>query len=152
MQNVKLCMCVYNRHPCVLCSNHFCFPTLYLFTTSFHLHVMNMLIEHISRLLASYIGMHNCHSTLYYCDIYQGLSNGGYKSTVIATSPANKKKNRFANICVCELLHNHYLYFNRVDFQTCADDDNRIVLKPIDQYESDYVNASYVDVSMQPPG
>ena len=33
---------------------------------------------------------------------------------------------------------------------TCADDDNRIVLKPIDQHESDYVNASYVDVSTHP--
>ena len=27
------------------------------------------------------------------------------------------------------------------------DDDNRVVLKPLDKYESDYVNASYVDVS-----
>ena len=34
---------------------------------------------------------------------------------------------------------------------TCADDDNRIVLQPIDHYESDYVNASYVDVSTHPP-
>ena len=33
---------------------------------------------------------------------------------------------------------------------TCADDDNRIVLQPIDQHESDYVNASYVDVSTHP--
>ena len=28
-----------------------------------------------------------------------------------------------------------------------VDDDNRVVLKPLDEYESDYVNASYVDVS-----
>ena len=34
--------------------------------------------------------------------------------------------------------------------QTCADDDNRVVLKPVDQYETDYVNASYIDVSTQP--
>ena len=30
---------------------------------------------------------------------------------------------------------------------SCVDDDNRVVLKPVNQYDSDYVNASYVDVS-----
>ena len=34
-----------------------------------------------------------------------------------------------------------------VTFQNCTDDDNRVVLKTVDQYKSDYVNASYVDVS-----
>ena len=28
------------------------------------------------------------------------------------------------------------------------DDDDRVVLKPLAQYDSDYVNASYVDVSL----
>ena len=28
-----------------------------------------------------------------------------------------------------------------------ADDDNRVILAPIDEYDSDYVNASYIDVS-----
>ena len=30
----------------------------------------------------------------------------------------------------------------------CVDDDNRVVLRPTDQYQSDYVNASYIDVSI----
>ena len=32
-------------------------------------------------------------------------------------------------------------------FIILIDDDNRVVLKPLDEYESDYINASYVDVS-----
>ena len=85
----------------------------------------------------------------------QGLPTGGNKSISIATSPDNKWKNRFANIHVCKSLNQYiatgiFLIVKFVLCYICIDDDNRVVLKPLDKYESDYVNASYVDVSTKP--
>ena len=84
----------------------------------------------------------------------QGLPTGGKKSISIATSPNNKLKNRFANICVCKSLYQYIIVTDilavKLVSATCIDDDDRVVLKPLDKYESDYVNASYVDVSTQP--
>ncbi|CAI8054765.1 Receptor-type tyrosine-protein phosphatase S, partial [Geodia barretti] len=56
---------------------------------------------------------------------YEGLPTYADKPVTVATTPDNKLKNRFANICVY--------------------DDNRVVLNPLAKYDSDYVNASYVD-------
>ena len=67
----------------------------------------------------------------------------------------NRKKNRFANISACKLLaislftallmetmNSPGTYFS---FNT--DDDNRVILNKLEEGDSDYINASYVDVS-----
>ena len=65
----------------------------------------------------------------------------------IARSPENKKKNRFANIPVCEFVSCLHLHFNKSWFIT--DDDNRVILEPMEDLTNEYINASYVDVSPQ---
>ena len=88
--------------------------------------------------------------------LLQRLPTCGDKSTTTATSPDNKLKNRFANICVCELFNLFSLFFSILNKNfkfppnLYPDDDNRVVLRPLAQYDSDYVNASYVDVSLSP--
>ena len=40
-------------------------------------------------------------------------------------------------------MHHVYMYIH----VSPADDDNRVVLKPMEEHTSDYINGSYVDVS-----
>ena len=79
----------------------------------------------------------------------QSLYDGKDKSITIAARADNWLKNRFVNVCVCKC--------SRVASVVCVaweplltDDDNRVVLRPLEGHEdcqSDYINASYVDVS-----
>ena len=64
----------------------------------------------------------------------------------------NRKKNRFANISACKLLAISLFTAllmespgTNVSFNT--DDYNRVILNKLEEGDSDYINASYVDVS-----
>ena len=71
----------------------------------------------------------------------------------------NRKKNRFANISACKLLA--ISLFTTLLMETMnspgtkglfshlnTDDDNRVILNNLEEADSDYINASYVDVSI----
>ena len=78
-------------------------------------------------------------------------------STEYAMSPEIKPLNRFANIVVCKSFLFFLCIHRGVNSKllllygnVCADDDNRIVLKPLtdaSDCQRDYINACYVDVS-----
>ena len=69
----------------------------------------------------------------------------------------NRKKNRFANISACKLLAislqlaygNNEQSRNKCLFSHLNTDDyNRVILNKLEECDSDYINASYVDVSI----
>ena len=65
----------------------------------------------------------------------------------------NRKKNRFANISACKLLAIYSFAYeksrNKCLFSHLnTDDDNRVILNKLEEGDSDYINASYVDVSI----
>ena len=69
----------------------------------------------------------------------------------VGTSPSLKLLNRFNNITVCKLA-NHATHPHRALLIcpfVCTDDNNRIVLRPIECYaacQRDFINACYIDV------
>ena len=68
----------------------------------------------------------------------------------------NREKNRFANISACKLLAIYSFAYgnNEKSRNKClfshlnTDDDNRVILNKLEEGDSDYINASYVDVSI----
>lgn len=95
-----------------------------------------------------HVHVHSCMQCLSHCEENH--------STSVALLDANKKYNRFLNIVPCEcescfsLLVIHGMmrcYMHLI----CTDDDNRVKLKSLSGREDcqhDYINASYVDVSI----
>ena len=67
----------------------------------------------------------------------------------IAKLPKNSIKNRYANIYGCKLLYMCIVFKSQVYFlfvYICTDDESRVMLHRNSESESDYINASYIDV------
>ena len=97
--------------------------------------------------------VHSCMQCLSHCEENH--------STSVALLDANKKYNRFLNIVPCEcepcfsllcfILHGIWVMMRCYMHLICTDDDNRVKLKSLSGREDcqhDYINASYVDVSI----
>ena len=68
---------------------------------------------------------------------------------IVGSSPSARKLNRYANITVCKLPTVNVMI--QAPFSPSLDDNNRVILLPVEghpDYEGDYINASYVDVSI----
>lgn len=80
----------------------------------------------------------------------QSISKAPLASYDVSVIPCNQKRNRFANIYPCKLLHCLFLHlrqFNPFCYRIHSDDFSRVKLKEIEGVEgSDYINASFLDV------
>ena len=72
----------------------------------------------------------------------------------ISTNPQNMPRNKFKNIIVCMFGAHDYLLMLMNTYilsHSYIDDDSRVILRPLpgrDDCQHDYINASYVDVSI----
>ena len=72
--------------------------------------------------------------------------------TSTGSNPENKQYNRFAGIFPCKynVQNNYYKSYIFKEMQNSADDENRVLLIPIEKQsdcQHDYINASLINVS-----
>ena len=73
------------------------------------------------------------------------MYTGNDRTCSVGFSSKNKPYNRFQNITVCMFIS----ITNRCLMSYLStDDDNRIILKSLGNYDNDYINASPIDVSL----